>query len=95
MWNKWTFFCGAVAEPTADTVARGDIADFGPGGVVVRFGDSWINTIDKLAENVTDNTATIVTVFEISTTNQAHKLSTNSTKTIKLQQTDPYNVQVS
>jgi len=33
-----------AAEPTADTVARGDIPAFGPAGPTARFGDSLIQT---------------------------------------------------
>jgi len=41
-----TFFCGVAAEPTAETVARGDIVDFGPADPVIRLGDSCSQTTD-------------------------------------------------
>jgi len=39
-----TFFCDVAAEPTAETVARGDMDDFGGADIAARFGDSCIQT---------------------------------------------------
>jgi len=64
--SERTFFCGVAAEPTADTVARGDMVAFGPGEPVIRFGDSWSQTVDTCELVVTSekfkNTATHVRI---------------------------------